>query len=192
VNDDGKRAIDGPQRSAVGGLWRRIYLTYKYHGFWSVILRVITFPLRFTPLRRYVEFGRPKSDQTKALRWYRKQGTPVTIVIPSYRDAEHVAALVASIRATTDRRRVRIVVADDSSGPDHIAALRRIEGIEVVESPENTGFAANVNRGLRATDTRHDVVVLNSDMTTEPGWLASLQYAASRGKDIGIVGGRLL
>jgi GT2 family glycosyltransferase/glycosyltransferase involved in cell wall biosynthesis len=192
VNDDGKRAIDGPRRSALGGLWRRIYLTYKYHGLWSVILRAITFPLRFTPLRRYVEFGRPKSDQTKALRWYRKQGAPVTIVIASYRDAEHVAALVASIRATTDRRRVRIVVTDDSSGPKHAAALRRIEGIEVIESPENTGFAANVNRGLRATHPQHDVVLLNSDMTAEPGWLACLQYAASRGRDIGIVGGRLL
>ncbi len=62
----------------------------------------------------------------------------------------------------------------------------------MIESPENTGFAANVNRGLRATDPRQDVVVLNSDMTAEPGWLACLQYAASRGKDIGVVGGRLL
>jgi GT2 family glycosyltransferase/glycosyltransferase involved in cell wall biosynthesis len=192
VNGDGNRAIEGPQRSALGRLWRRIYLTYKYHGLWSVILRVLTFPLRFTPLRRYVQFGRPQSDQTKALRWYRKFGRPVTIVIPSYRDAEHVGALVRSIRATTDRRRVRIVVPDDASGPEHVAALRRIEGIELIESPENTGFAANVNRGLRATDPRYDAVLLNSDMTAEPGWLACLQYAGSRGKHIGIVGGRLL
>ena len=115
------RAIDGPQRSALGGLWRRIYLTYKYHGFWSVILRVITFPLRFTPLRRYVEFGRPKSDQTKALRWYRKQGTPVTIVIPSYRDAEHVAQAGRKhprhhrSTAGSDRRRRRLPAAPSTS-----------------------------------------------------------------------------
>ena len=43
---------------------------------------------------------------------------------------------------------------------------------------ENSGFAANVNRGLRATDPDRDVVVLNSDVEALPGWLACLQYAA--------------
>ena len=42
----------------------------------------------------------------------------------------------------------RIIVADDGSGPEHVAALRRIAGIEVIEGPENAGFAANVNRGI--------------------------------------------
>ena len=47
----------------------------------------------------------------------------------------------------------RVIVADDASGPEHLAALRRIDGIDVlVEGEHNAGFAANVNRGLRATD----------------------------------------
>jgi glycosyltransferase involved in cell wall biosynthesis len=62
----------------------------------------------------------------------------------------------------------------------------------VIESEHNEGFAANVNRGLRATDPLLDVVVLNSDMEARPGWLACLQYAASQEDDVAIVGARLL
>ena len=65
--------------------------------------------------------------------WYREHGRPVTIVIPSYRDAEQVATLVAE--HPQDRARAgwrAIIVADDASGPEHVAALRAIEGIEVV------------------------------------------------------------
>src|SRR5207248_2516480 len=110
----------------------------------------------------------------------------VTVVIPSYRDAERVAALVASIRSTAEghlgaqaaRTRVRIVVADDASDAPHVEALRRIEGIELVEGRENRGFAANVNRGMRAADPHHDVVILNSDVLACPGWLECLQYDA--------------
>jgi len=173
-------------------LARRIYLTYKYHGIWSVILRTLTFPLRFTPLGRVFVPRSRTNQRSAARRWYRRMGRSVTIVIPSYRDAERVAALVKSIRATTDRRRVRIVIADDASGSDHVAALRRIAGVRIVESNVNTGFAANVNRGLRAAQPGEDVVVLNSDMIAKRGWLASLQYATTRGENIGIVGGKLL
>lgn len=180
-------------RTQFSNLPRRIYLTYRHHGLRSLLLRLLTFPLRFTPLRRYVRYG-PKrnanpSDQE---RWYRTNGQPVTIVIPSYRDADSVSALVSSIRRTTVPSMVRIIVADDASGPDHLEALGRIEGIEVVEGDQNRGFAANVNRGLKLADPRYDVVVLNSDVLAQRGWLACLQHAATRAPDIGIVGGKLL
>ena len=113
-------------------------------------------------------------------------------MIPSYRDAKLVAQLVAKIRQTTDRDRVRIVVADDASGPEHLAALRQIDGIEVVAGEQNAGFATNVNRGLRATDPRHDVVLLNSDVVPLRDWLACLQYATTHRSEIGIVGAKLL
>ncbi|HEU0318794.1 MAG TPA: glycosyltransferase, partial [Solirubrobacteraceae bacterium] len=97
-----------------------------------------------------------------------------------------------SIRKTTRRDMVRIVVADDASGEEHLAALRRIPGIDVVAGAENRGFAANVNRGLAAAAPGEDVVVLNSDMEATPGWLACLQSAAARAPDVGIVGAKLL
>ena len=153
------------------------------------------FPLRFTPLRRHLD-RRPSTGRARrvaARRWYRELGRPVTIVIPSYKDAADVANLVASLRRTTNPARARIVVADDASGPEHLAALREISGIEIIAGETNAGFAANVNRGIRAADHGHDVIVLNSDVIAERDWLESLQYAASTRMDnVGIVGAKLL
>jgi GT2 family glycosyltransferase len=174
------------------GLRERIYLTYKYHGPWSILYRLLTYPLRFTPLKHRVRHGLRSTPNRAAIRWYKRHARPVTIVIPSYRDADEVAKLVASLHRTTAARLASIVVTDDASGPEHVAALRAIDGIRVIESPVNTGFAANVNRGITAAPANHDVVVLNSDVVARPGWLQSLQYATSREHDVGIVGAKLL
>jgi GT2 family glycosyltransferase len=175
-------------------LRRRIELTYRYLGLRTLLFRAATFPLRFTPLKRYLRLRTHLRDRElrRAVTWYRREGRPVDIVIPSYRDADRVAVLVASIRKTVPRGMARVIVADDASGPEHTAKLRAIAGVEVVEGEENEGFAANVNRGLRAADPARDVVVLNSDTEARPGWLACLQYAASREEDIGIVGAQLV
>ena len=172
----------------------RIALTYRYHGGWSLFLRAVTYPLRFTPLRPLAQSRASpgKRMRTEARRWYRRQGRPVSIVIPSYRDAADVATLVASLRRTTDSNRVRIIVADDASGSEHVAALNAIEGVHIVTGATNVGFAANVNRGIAAADSDEDVVVLNSDVIAESGWLESLQYATTRLDRVGIVGAKLL
>jgi GT2 family glycosyltransferase len=187
------QAVDGSRKGELFNLRRRIYLTYRYQGIRTLAYRVLTFPLRFTPLKRFLRLDpKTRGERAQALRWYRDHGSPVTIVIPSYRDGAEVAALVESIRKTTERNRVRIVVADDASGPEHLAALRRIKGIEVVEGDTNSGFAANVNRGIEAADPERDVVILNSDVIALPGWLAYLQAAAHSSDDVGVVGAKLL
>jgi GT2 family glycosyltransferase/glycosyltransferase involved in cell wall biosynthesis len=187
-------ALEGEHRGPLAGVRRRIYLTIQYHGWRTLLFRALTFPLRFTPLSRRLRLRSVASNDAyrRALAWYREHGVPVEVVIPSYRDAERVATLVASIRRTVPSGMARIVVADDASGAEHVAALRAIAGIEVVAGERNAGFAANVNRGLRACDPARDVVVLNSDTEARPGWLACLQFAASQEDDIGVVGARLV
>jgi GT2 family glycosyltransferase len=175
-------------------LRRRVQLTVQYLGWRTLVFRVLTLPLRATPLRHRLRLRTHVREDSyhRAVAWYRAHARPVDVVIPSYRDADRVSALVASIRATVPPELARVIVADDASGPEHLAALAAIEGIEVVAGERNEGFAANVNRGLRATDPARDVVVLNSDVEARPGWLACLQYAASQEEDVGIVGARLL
>lgn len=174
------------------GLRERIVLTYRYHGVGSLLYRLLTFPVRFTPLKRYVIRAPRNHESAAAKRWYAENGRPVTIVIPSYRDAESVAALVDSLRRTVHPELAKIIVADDASGAAHLEALRRIPGIEIIAGECNAGFAANVNRGLHAADPAHDVVLLNSDIVAREGWLERLQHATSRADDLGIVGARLL
>jgi GT2 family glycosyltransferase len=193
MNDDDP--IHGRPAGAFANLRRRIYLTYSYFGLRTILFRALTFPLRFTPLRRRLRLRTHARDQQRrrVAAWYREHGSPVDIVIPSYRDATRVRALVRSIRRTVPAGMARVIVADDSSGPEHVAALERMKGVDlVIGSERNRGFAANVNRGLRATEPERDVVVLNSDVKALPGWLQALQYAARDDAGIGIVGAQLL
>ena len=186
--------LEGRPQGAFSNLRRRIYLTYSNFGLRTVLFRLLTFPLRFTPLRRRLRLRTHVRDGELqlAVAWYREHGRPVDIVIPSYRDVERVRALVKSIAKTVRPGMARVIVADDSSGPEHVAALREINGIDVlITAEENRGFAANANSGLRVTDGDRDVVLLNSDIEALPGWLECLQYAAHRYQDVGIVGAQL-
>jgi GT2 family glycosyltransferase/glycosyltransferase involved in cell wall biosynthesis len=187
-------ALDGTFSGPLAGVRRRIYLTVRYHGWRTLLFRIVTFPLRFTPLKRRLRLrsGPDTGGYRHALAWYRLHGVPVDIVIPSYRDVEQVRALAASIAATVPAGMARVIVADDASGPEHVRALREIDDVEVIVGEENRGFAANVNRGLQATSPERDVVVLNSDVEARPGWIECLQYAAAQEEDVGVVGARLL
>jgi len=184
--------LDGRRRGPLRGLPRRVLLTYRHRGLRSVLFRSLVFPLRLTPLDRVLALGGDRELGRDARRWYRTHGEPVTIVIPSYRDAPLVRALARKLRQTTLPGRVRIIVVDDDSGPEHLAELSRIGGIEVVAGSPNAGFSTNVNRGLRLADPRHDVVLLNSDVLPMRGWLAALQHTAAHSPRVGVVGAKLL
>ena len=173
--------IEGRRQGPFANLKRRIYLTYTHFGLRTILFRLITFPLRFTPLQRRMRLRTHARDQEvrRAVGWYREHGRPVDVVIPSYRDAEHVRALVRSIEKTVRKGMARVIVADDASGAEHVAALREIPGIDLlVDSERNAGFAANANRGIAASDGGRDVIVLNSDVEALPSWLECLQYGA--------------
>ena len=178
-----------------GGLPRRAYLTIKYRGWRSFLFRAVTFPLRLTPLNRYLGIERARTYAAQARRWYEANWRPVTIAIPHWGPPEQTIETVEALRRTTDRERVRIVVADDASPAPHPERLRAaLEGkAEVILAEENAGFAVNANRALRAAGDRDDVILLNSDVVARhTGWLEALQMAAYGDDDIGIVGPKLL
>ena len=103
--------LDGTRPGRLAGLPRRIHLTYRYHGVSGLVRHTLMFPLRLTGLDRRLGLGiGPRGASSAARRWYRDHGRPVTVVIPSYRDAPLVARLVAEIRRTTPADRVRIIV----------------------------------------------------------------------------------
>jgi GT2 family glycosyltransferase len=174
-------------------LVRRARLTLQYLGPREAVLRVVTFPLRPTPLGRWLGYGRSYGpERVKAKRWYREQGRPVTVVIPTYGDPDVTIKCVRSLRRTTDKRRVRIVVCDDASpNPEHRRRLKRgLRGAELIQGTEQLGFARNANRGLRKAPG--DVVLLNSDIVAHRGWLETLQQAAYARDDIGMAAPKLL
>jgi GT2 family glycosyltransferase/glycosyltransferase involved in cell wall biosynthesis len=187
-------ALAAMPRGECADMRRRIALTYQYLGAREVAWRALTFPIRFTPLRHRLRLGSVSEiEHRRAAAWYREHGRPVSIVIPTYGDPRHVARAVRSIRRTTDRGGVRIVVVDDASPAADVERLQAVGGIDVlVLGADNVGFAANVNRGLQATDAALDVVVLNADVIAREHWLDCLQYAACAAPENGIVGARLV
>ena len=171
---------------------RRAYLTLREHGAKETAYRVITFPLRLTPLGpRMGLTARLEDPSAPARAWYRKRGRPVAVVIPSFGDAGLALQAARSVKRTS---RARVIVADDGSPPAEVARLRASEDVDVVVAGENAGFAANTNRGLRVTRRDEDVVLMNSDVIARRGWLEVLQHAAyvAGGDDVGITGPKLL
>jgi len=73
-------------RGRLANLLHRAVLTYRYHGLRTVLWRLLTFPLRFTPLRDRLGLpgARGDSQLDRARAWYEAHGVPVTIVIPTY------------------------------------------------------------------------------------------------------------
>jgi GT2 family glycosyltransferase len=177
-------------RDLFGNLPRRAVLTVRHHGWRELLMRILTFPVRLTPWGARVARERA-TRWALARHWYRKEGRRVAVVIPHYGDPELTLQCVASIKGTTKSKRVRIIVTDDGSAPEHVARLRATDGIELVESDVNSGFAANVNRGI-ARAGADDVVLLNNDTIAMPGWLEQLQYSAYAPDDIGMAGPKLL
>ena len=178
-----------------GQLPRRAWLTIKYQGAGQFAFRLVTFPLRLTPLgRRLLPARTPRTSTALARAWYGDNWRPVTIVIPTYGSPEPALEAVRSLRRTCDPKRVRIVVTDDASPAPDVQRLRAGLGgrAELVTAEQNGGFAANANRGMRQAPEDHDVVLVNSDVKARPGWLEALQHAAYEATSTSMVGPKLL
>src|SRR2546423_170407 len=111
---------------------KRAYLTLRYHGWRSVLFRIVTFPLRLTPLGPRLGLGRGRRAQYAQLRnWYKRNGRPVAIVIPTYGDPSLTIDTVKSVQGTIARDRVRVVVCDEGGPPGQLEPLRALDGIEL-------------------------------------------------------------
>jgi GT2 family glycosyltransferase/glycosyltransferase involved in cell wall biosynthesis len=176
-------------RRLFANLPKRAYLTLRYQGVRETLWRLITFPLRLTPLGpRLGLVARVNDPSGPARAWYAQHGRPVAAVIPSYGPAKLALKAARSVKRTSN---ARVIVADDGSPAAEVAKLRRSTHIDEVVAGENAGFAANANRGLRLVRADEDAVLLNSDVIAHRGWLEVLQHAAYE-HDAGITGGKLL
>ncbi len=83
---------------------------------------------------------------------------------------------------------VWVIVVDDASPEPALARaldrLAQLGRVRLLRHRENRGFPVSANAGMRAAGTR-DVVLLNSDTLTPPGWLDRLRDAAYSAADIG-------
>ncbi len=113
-----------------------------------------------------------------------------TVIIPNY-NGERVLqeALLAALAQSW--RPLQVIVVDDASTDGSAALAEALPEVEVIRRPENRGFAATVNAGLRAARGRY-VALLNSDTRAEPGWLETSIRALERHPDAGVVAAKVL
>ena len=119
----------------------------------------------------------------------------LTVVIVSYNVREDLAACLESLFAHPPAIPCEIVVVDNASADDSVAMVQsRWPGVNVVALPENRGFAAANNVGIRATAAGNSrwVLLLNSDTLVPKGAIDRLIARAEEVPGVGIAGPRLV
>jgi len=119
---------------------------------------------------------------------------PVTVVVPVYGDLESLLDCVESLKTTVDLTRHRVLLMNDV-GPDVeeiesglLAAIEGVAGFEYARNSENLGFVGNCNRAVTEVDTTdNDILLLNSDTVTTPGFVDELSAVLHLSPNHGIV-----
>jgi len=100
------------------------------------------------------------------------------VIIPVHNAPDELNRCLASVDRTVPAETEVIVIDDGSTDEEFGDVLRRWRqrarsSWHFHYQEKNMGFVATVNRGMEMT--RRDVVLLNSDTETTPGWLEGLQ-----------------
>ena len=118
---------------------------------------------------------------------------PVSVIVLTWNGIDYTKACLDSIRAKTDFRDYKIVVADNGSTDGTVEYLQKQTGITTVLNRENLGFTKGNNVAIANSDPESDVILLNNDTEiVQPNWISTLQEAAYSAPDIGVVGCRLV
>lgn len=84
-----------------------------------------------------------------------------------------------------------IIVVDNASSDDSVAAARRWPAVRLIESGGNVGFSAGNNIGIRAS-RGHNLLLLNSDTVVPPGAIDRLMQVLATHPAATVVGPRLV
>ncbi|MFK4341547.1 MULTISPECIES: glycosyltransferase family 2 protein [unclassified Paenibacillus] len=109
-----------------------------------------------------------------------------SIIIPTYNGLHLLKPCIEAIRTHTTDVPYEIIVADNASndGTDDFCEAERLISIRL---PENRGFPAACNQGLRLA-SGDQLLILNNDVTVTPGWLSNMLVALRSESTVGLVG----
>ena len=114
------------------------------------------------------------------------------MVLVNFRGADDTIAAVEHLFASEwPVERLEIVVVDNASGDESLAKLKRIEGIRLVESKENLGFAGGCNLGV-ASSSGSIVAFLNNDARPDARWISAAIDAFEQSPMVGAVASKVL
>lgn len=125
------------------------------------------------------------------------RSVPPLAIVPTYlrseEDADVLLRCLATLSVTAPE--LELLVVDDASPAtalvDQLALVMPELGGELHRKPENSGFSATVNVGLRrALEWGQDAVLVNADLEfTHPGWWEAMRDRTdSEGRPAAVVG----
>ncbi len=116
----------------------------------------------------------------------------VTVVIPNFNGRQFLPGCLDSLAQMSFQDFITIVV-DNGSTDDSLDFIKEnYPRVGVIGFPENRGFSAAVNEGIRQSQGDW-VALLNNDMEVEEGWLGELVKALERSApEVGSCVGKIL
>ena len=107
------------------------------------------------------------------------------MIIVTYNSAEDLGRLLASLPAATGDLRTRTVVVDNASSDDTWAEILAHDDVVAVSAGDNLGYAGAINVGRKHVGPCDSLLVLNADLSLEPGSVVAL-FDALRQFDAGV------
>ena len=116
----------------------------------------------------------------------------VTVVVPNWNGERFLDLCLSSLRNQTFRD-FETVLADNGSSDNSVEFVtQNYPEVRVVRLPENRGFTAAVNAGIKASSEAEYVALLNNDTEVDPGWVEALVRAAERHPEAGLFASKLV
>ena len=115
----------------------------------------------------------------------------VSVVIVNWNGAAVLPRCLAALKKQTYKIFELIIVDNGSTDKSWLGLEAKWPGLKLIRLPENKGFAAANNEGVRQS-TGEWIVLLNSDAFPEPDWLAMLVDAAQRYPNFSFFGSSLV
>ncbi len=109
-----------------------------------------------------------------------------SIVLLTHNQLPFTRLCVESILERTDEP-FELIFVDNGSGDGTPEYLERLGGARVIRNPDNRGFPAAANQGIRAASGAQ-VLLLNNDTVVTSGWLTRLLRALHAEPGVGLVG----
>lgn len=98
----------------------------------------------------------------------------VTAIIVTYNSRNDIDSLITSLRAEAASLSIRVIVCDNGSTDDTVRELRQHPDILVLDTGQNSGYAAGINLAVRHNSGSDAILILNPDIVITPGSLAKM------------------
>jgi len=117
----------------------------------------------------------------------------VSVVIVSYNTKDTLIKCLVAALEEIDKNKGEIIVVDNGSADGSVEAIKKlhIPNLKLIENKDNLGFAKANNIGISRSKGEY-IFLLNSDAFLEKDSLSAIIAFASKHKNAGVVGPRLL